>query len=37
MSHSPQWSEREVVVPPILKFDGLVKGPAVVNLLVVYS
>lgn len=37
VSRSPRRSKKEIVVPPILKFDGSVKGSTVINLLVVDS
>jgi len=33
MSYSPQSSKNEVDVPPILKFDGFVKGLVAASLL----
>jgi len=33
MSRSLQRVEEEVIVPPILKFDGSIKGPVAAGLL----
>lgn len=33
VSRSPRCLEKEVVVPPILKFDGSVQGPTILSLL----
>lgn len=33
MSRSPRRAEEEVSVPPILKFNGLIKGPIGIGML----